>query len=174
MSDDQDSLELMASVYSRLVSNPETREQTLRLVKKANPNMMIPEIDAKDAVVSQVQALEAKLAKSEEDRAREKVLAGLEKQKEQLLARPGWKSEDIDACEKMMIEKGIANYATAADFYDMQRQAATPGPTPESQSPYSLGITAEDLKNPDAWSRKVAHEAINELNSARARGVQIN
>jgi len=174
VSGDQDSLELQAQLYQKLVGNPKTREATLRMVKHVSPGLMIPEIDAKDAVMAKVGELEAKIAERDEADARRQVINTLEEQKKQLLTRPGWVEADVKATEQLMIEKGIANYATAADFLDLQRQSALPTPTPETTQPFQLGLTSEDLKNPEAWSRKVAHEAINELNTARRNGVTLN
>ena len=122
-----DARDELAKLARDLAEDPATREQFLRLTKQKRQNLTIDAIDLKDQfnarfeeMQSKNEALEAKLKEKE-------ALEELKHRRETLLRKGKAKSEeDIAEIEKVMLEKGITNHDTAADYFDFMRQSATP------------------------------------------------
>lgn len=120
--------EVSDQLLGRLVSDPSTREQTLRALKRINPGIPIPEIDAKDAVLGQlggtdkrVEALEAKL---QEQEIRERIRSN----RDAIRNKHNLSDADIEAVEAIMVDKDapIPNYEAAVKVYKASRTAALP------------------------------------------------
>lgn len=120
-------IEEMASLYHGLVTNPETREPTLRSTKKLNPRMSIPELDVRTSVEAALKSRDEKIAEME---ARELVreVEGRATRNRQSLRDKGYSTEDVAAIEKLMVDRQIPSYDTAAEFFAQQRQLAEPTP----------------------------------------------
>lgn len=108
------------AVLDKLGANPGTKKETLRLLKKADPTMSIPEIDAEDATNEQVAKLREELAardkrdaektEAEEKRRTERNLGKqIEKGRDSLKTK-GYSDEGIAEIEKLMGERGVADY----------------------------------------------------------------
>ena len=156
----------LALLAREMAENPATRPDFLRLTKKTRPNVPVPEIEIDEKVTNiaakadeRVQQLEAKLAEKE---AKEE----LERRRRALLDKKKVdKSEDIAEVEKIMLEKGITNHDTAADYWSYMRQAATPTPTGYNRN--VMDTTARDTlskfwKNPQVAARDEAAKALAE------------
>jgi hypothetical protein len=73
------------------------------------------------------------------------------------------REEDIHEVEKIMLEKGITNHESAAEYWNWMKQSATPTPTgynPSAVSKFDLG---KYYKNPQAAARDEAAKALQEL-----------
>ena len=122
-----DARDELAKLARDLAEDPATREQFLRLTKQKRQNLTIDAIDLKDQfnarfeeMQSKNEALEAKLKEKE-------ALEELKHRREALLRKGKAKSdEDVAEIEKVMLEKGITNHDTAADYFQYMRQAAPP------------------------------------------------
>lgn len=157
----------LALLAREMAENPSTRPDFLRLTKKARPNVPVPEIDIDEKVSSiaakadeRVAQLEAKLAEKE---AREE----LSRRRRALIDKKKIdKDEDLAEVEKIMLEKGITNHDTAAEYWSYMRQAATPTPTGYNRN--VMDTTARDTlskfwKNPQVAARDEAAKALAEL-----------
>ena len=154
----------LALLARQLAENPATRKDFLRLTKKHKPEMTIPELDIEDNTTAavnrsedRVRALEAKL--QERDAVEE-----LRKRRNSLMKKGLIDNEeDIYQVEKVMLEKGITNHESAAEYWQWMKQSAAP--TSTSYSP--VVINKFDLKpywkNPVAGARDEAVKALNEL-----------
>lgn len=166
------------NILNDLVGDPETREQTLRLMKKKNPALSIPEIDAKDKVLEGVAASDKRIADLEnqvrERDIRDRILA------EKSRVQNQYKLSDADMLEveKLMVDEHepIPSYGAAARVYVASRTQAMPT---------SSSLTAPIFEMPDekVWSGGIgnraqldkiaiglAYDALNEVKSGKVAG----
>jgi hypothetical protein len=164
-------------LLSALANNPATRAETLRLVKRINPNLAIPELDAKADVESQIEALKQQILERDNQARERDAMLEVERQRDAVRKQYGFSDEDIGEMEKLMIEEGIARHATAAKLYAASKQAAIPTAS-EASAPVF------DLPNKDIWGagvgnnaklNKIATEeafrALNDIKAGRIAGV---
>lgn len=167
-------IEQMAATYKAALDNPVTRDVMLRVTKKLNPSLSVPEIDIKDATNNEFKkindrsdALEAQIRERD---ARDRINA-----ERSALRDGGMDNDDVAAIEKIMIDEHIPSYQTAAKYYKSQRQVAEPTAQPQSGfSTYSLPtdpMTAmKGGKNAlSKWARNSASDALNDLRAGRVK-----
>ena len=154
----------LAALAQTLAENPDTRKDFLRMTKRVKPDLPIPELDIEDythKAVSRseerVQALEAKLREKE-------AVEELQKRRTSLMKKGLISNEsEIDDVEKIMLERGINNHETAAEYHAWMKQAAVPtssGYNPSAVKQFNLGAY---WKNPSAAARNEAMNALNDL-----------
>ena len=154
----------LAALAKSLAEDPKTRKQFLQLTKQVRPDVPIPEIEIEErtnAVLEtankRVESLEAKLRAKD---AKEE----LERRRTNLRTKQLAESdEDIADIEKFMIEKGIANHETAAEYHSWMKQAAAPTPSQFPQPVMSRFNTQDYMKNPVGAARDAAHAALAEF-----------
>ena len=138
------------------------------MTKKVKPDLPIPELDIEEhtnSIVSKadarVQALEAKLR--ERDAVEE-----LQKRRNDLVKKGLISNEDeVGEVEKLMLERGITNHETAAEYHKWMKQAAVPtssGYNPSAVKQFDLN---KYWKNPASAARNEAMNALNELRNPR-------
>jgi len=126
---------LMATAYASIVTNPDTREATLRLQKKVNPKARLPEIDLKDAITAatadQQKKIDDQASRQIEMEARERIRDERDKLKGQ-----GFSDTDVAEIEKEMIESKKAGthltYESAARYYKGLKAMAVPSSAPHA------------------------------------------
>ena len=154
----------LAALAKSLAEDPKTRKQFLQLTKQVRPDVPIPEIEIEErtnAVLEtankRVESLEAKLRAKD---AKEE----LERRRNNLRSKQLAESDsDIADIEKLMIEKGIANHETAAEYHSWMKQAAAPTPSQFPQPVMSRFNTQDYMKNPVGAARDAAHAALAEF-----------
>jgi hypothetical protein len=154
----------LAALAKSLAEDPKTRKQFLQLTKQVRPDVPIPEIEIEErtnAVLEtankRVESLEAKLRAKD---AKEE----LERRRTNLRTKQLAESDDdIADIEKLMIEKGIANHETAAEYHSWMKQAAAPTPSQFPQPVMSRFNTQDYMKNPVGAARDAAHAALAEF-----------
>ena len=158
----------LALISRQLAENPETREAFLRLTKKARPEMTIDTIDMQDRMDARLQVMQSKLDQMEASKREDGALAELERRRRELISKGKAKSEeDIGRIEKIMLEKGIQNHETAAEYDQWMRENSKP--TGQSfYNPHFMNETARDTlskfhKNPVGAARDEASKALMEL-----------
>ena len=167
----QEAIVGLAQIAKGLSDNPDTRTSFLGLVKKADPGQSIPELDIANQITSAVSEERAKRevleAKIMERDARENVM----NRREAIKKSKGLSDEDVAEVEKIMVEKGISNHDTAAEFMVAQRQSAKP--TPFQAGYGSHQAPKVDTKpyggNMTQWSRNEAAETISDIRSGRIK-----
>ena len=163
-----DARDELAALAQQLAENPATRKEFLRMTKKVKPDLPIPELEIEESTTravskaeERVQALEAKLREKE-------AIEELQKRREQLVKKGLVKSEDdVEAVEKLMLEKGITNHETAAEYHEWMRQAAVPTASSYNPSPVKGFDLNKYWKNPNQAARNEALNALNELRNPR-------
>jgi hypothetical protein len=154
----------LAALAQTLAENPDTRKDFLRMTRKVKPDLPIPELDIEDythrAVTrseDRVQALEAKLREKE-------AIEELNNRRQSLMKKGLISNEsEVSDVEKIMLERGITNHETAAEYHQWMKQAAVPtssGYNPSAVKQFDLN---KYWKNPAAAARNEAMNALNDL-----------
>ena len=154
----------LAALAQQLAENPATRKQFLRMTKQVKPDLPIPELDMEDYTHNavnksemRVQALEAKLRERD-------AIEELQKRRQSLMKKGLIANEDeVKDVEKIMLERGITNHETAAEFHQWMKQAAEPTPSgynPSAVKQFDLG---KYWKNPASAARDEAANALRDL-----------
>lgn len=157
----------LALLARELSDNPETRKSFLGLTRKVRPNIPVPELElderlskAEQASAAQIEALQNKLAEKE-------MREELARRRQKLIAEGKAQSEeDIARIEKLMLEKGISNHETAADYDAWMSQAATPTPQSYNRNvldPNTRKGLVDYWKNPVGAARDAAARALDEF-----------
>jgi len=138
------------------------------LTKKVKPNLTIDAIDIKDQVDARFAEYEARNQVLEGKLREKDALEELEKRRQSLVKRGKAKSdEDVAEIEKVMLEKGITNHDTAADYYEYMKTSATPT-SPQVFNRSFMNESARDTLakfrvNPVVAARDEAAKALTEL-----------
>ena len=168
MANDYENLSLedqqaLGQTMHRLLSNPDLRKTTLGLLKQADPSVSLPEVEL-DQRFDAFAAAQQKRIDELEAQAQQRQLADARQKQLDALRAQGLDPTEV---EKVMVDRRIADYDTAANYLRMERQTAAP--TPASITPIALPEDAKAIvKNPRAWATNEAHKALNELMAKRA------
>ena len=154
----------LAALAQTLAENPDTRKDFLRMTRKVKPDLPIPELDIEDythrAVTrseDRVQALEAKLREKE-------AIEELNSRRQSLMKKGLISNEsEVGDVEKIMLERGITNHETAAEYHQWMKKAAVPTSSGYNPSAVKQFDFNKYWKNPAAAARNEAMNALNDL-----------
>jgi len=159
-----DARDELAALAQQLAENPSTRKEFLRMTKKVKPDLPIPELEIEESTNKALSLAEQRV-QSLENKLREKdALDDLQRRRNAIKAKGLVNTEDdIKEVEKIMLDRGITNHETAAEYHQWMKQSATP--TPSGYNPQI--IQKMDLnkywKNPVTAARNEAVSALQEL-----------
>jgi hypothetical protein len=157
----------LALLARRLAENPATRKEFLRLTKKATPDLPIPELEIEDTVYAATNQAHARVEQLEQKLREKEAMEELTRRRQSLVKKGKVSDEsEIEQVEKIMLERGITNHETAADFHKWMNEQAKP--TPSTFSRNVLDDTARNTlssfwKNPQHAARDEASKALMEL-----------
>lgn len=157
----------LALLARRLAENPSTRKDFLRLTKRANPDLPIPELELEDTVSQANLAAQTRIEQLEAKLRERDAVEELEKRRMALIKKGKVADEsEIEQIEKIMLEKGITNHETAAEYHRHMREAAAP--TPMGYNRNVMDDTARSTlkaywNNPQTAARNEAAKAMMEL-----------
>ncbi len=157
----------LALLARRLAENPGTRKEFLRLTKKATPDLPIPELEIEDTVYAATNQAHARVEQLEQKLREKEAMEELNRRRQSLVKKGKVSDEsEIEQVEKIMLERGITNHETAADFHKWMNEQAKP--TPSTFSRNVLDDTARNTlssfwKNPQHAARDEASKALMEL-----------
>jgi len=154
----------MAMLLKKLADNPSTRADLLKSIKKIEPDFHIPELEIEqktnDIFTKTKEELESLKAQMREKEAKEE----LSRRRQSLLKNGKAKSEEeIQEIEKLMVEKGINDHETGADYFSWMKQASETTPSgynPQVLKQWDLG---KFYKNPRQAAISTAQEALAEF-----------
>ena len=159
--------EELAALAQTLAENPETRKDFLRMTKKIKPDLPIPELDIEDythrtvsKAEERVQALEAKLREKE-------AMEELQNRRNSVVKKGLASESELGDVEKIMLERGITNHETAAEYHQWMKQAAVPTSTGYNPSAVKQFDLNKYWKNPVSAARMEAQNALNDLRNPR-------
>ena len=159
-----DAIHQLALLSRELSENPSTRKDFLRLTKKHKPDMVIPELEIEEKTDSAVQKAEERVKALESKLAERDAVEALEKRRKRIKENGLISDEkDVEEVEKVMLEKGITNHDTAAEYWQWMKQAAQPTPSSYNPSPVKQFDLAKYMKNPVQSAREEAAKALTEL-----------
>ena len=157
-------LQELALLSKTLAEGKETRKDFLKLTKKIRPDLPIPELEVEETATRLAQTYENKLAAMEAKLAEKEARETLENRRKALMESGKASSkEEIDAIEKVMIEKKIADHDAAADYWKWMQQTATPTPSAFPKPVMQQFDVSGYMKNPVVAARDEAMKAFAEL-----------
>src|SRR5215469_10433531 len=116
------------ALVEKFHGDPRTREQYLKLIKILNPQAIVPEIDAKNEVLDEIKKRDEVIAdlkkaidadKAERDEtARKAKVEGSIADGRKWCRDQGYTQDGITGIEKIMEERGIADYEAAAALFE--------------------------------------------------------
>lgn len=159
----------LLQLQKKVLGDKELRASQLRLIKKADPNRAIPEIDAEDRIMSAVAPLQEENKKLREEIEQREVLNGLKAKRanaERLLKEKGL-SVDVSAVEKLMVEKGLSSHDTAIEFLELNSRVSAPKSTPSWDNRVKVAASDDMKKDINGWARKMAADTIDQLQGVK-------
>ena len=154
----------LAALAQTLAENPETRKDFLRMTKRVKPDLPIPELDIEDYTHRAVSRLEDRVQASEAKAREKEAIEELQKRRQSLMKKGLISNEsEVSDVEKIMLERGITNHETAAEYHQWMKQAAVPTSTGYNPSAVKQFDLNKYWKNPVAAARNEAMNALNDL-----------
>lgn len=153
---------------AELVKNPEVYREGLRLAKRANPALQLPEIELEDKIAAVETRAQEREAKLENDLMTERVARRQGERNKQII-EAGFTVAEI---EKIIVDEKCS-YETAMKLASAERRSADPGPG-EYRSGTHQGDPIEI--RPDQDFRKAGASGIGALRklSSKIAGDMIN
>ena len=175
-----DEINALAQLADTVLNNPKTRTPYQRLLKQANPNISLPEIDNLDMVASAVKPHIDKIAQIEQERAAEKAQseaqgaasAVYEALKDDGVIRT---RAEFQALVKYANDKGFQTVETglrmAASHRASESELAQPSPMPGTGPEFAPGNEAykDFFKNPKGTATAIATQMVNEMKSGKIK-----
>lgn len=158
-----DARDELASLARQLAENPATRKEFLRLTKKAKPEMTIPELDIEEFTTTQVSQANQRVEQMEAKLREKEAMEELTKRRQTVVKKGLASEDDIEEIEKVMLEKGITNHESAAEYWQWMKQSAAPTPSGFSSNTIDKFDLKKFWKNPVAGARDEASKALQEL-----------
>ena len=126
--------------------------------------MPIPELEIEDSTQASFNKSELRVQQLE-NRLREKEAVEELGRRRSKLMKKGLidKEEDIEEVEKVMLEKGITNHESAAEYWQWMKQSAVPTPSGYNPNVINKFDLSKYWKNPVMGARDEAAKALNEL-----------
>lgn len=121
---------------NQMLANPKARKMLLAARKEADPDAVIPEIDAAAPLAAEQAALRQMLLDDKAERAADKAAAAEARSVQQFedgwnrqksaLRNAGWRDEGIEAVEQFARENAIGDLGIAADAWEKRHPPAEP------------------------------------------------
>ena len=154
----------LAILAKNLFEDPRTRKPFLHLTKQVRPDVPIPEVEIEEQTNKVLSEAKAEVQSLKDQIRQREAREELEKRRQSLIKKGLIDSEDdIKEVEKVMVEKGIANHETAAEYHAYMKQMAAPTPSQFPQPVMSKFNTKDFMKNPVGAARDAAHAALAEF-----------
>lgn len=128
---DEEELKQLRHMRVQLTKDPEIRKEFQKVLKKAIPEAVTPDLDADEMMnarfSNEKKALEERIAKMEEQQLKAELNGKYNAQKA-ALSGPPWNfdEEDIAEVEKLIKEKEFPSYDLAAEYYKAMNAPAKP------------------------------------------------
>lgn len=138
----------------QLTTNPETRETVQRAVKKLNPNLPIPEIDAADSIRALLKTEREERLAFQQGIIEKEMRGSLEAARASAISRYNLSEADVLKVQELMLDKDnpIPTYDAAARVFLASRESARP--TPASFVPPVFTMPEKDV-----WGKGIGNKA---------------
>lgn len=143
-----------ARLLNSLLSDPALRGDALRLLKKKNPAMAIPELDSTSGLEKRLEEETEARQKLEAQMREDQIRARIEKERVRVMSAYEFTEADMAEVEKIMTDKDapIPHYDAAAKVFRAQKVQATP--TSHHLNPPMFEMPAKDV-----WGAGVGNKA---------------
>lgn len=121
-------LQRNSKLMAGALANPKSRELVLKALKAADPNLPIPELDAKEPINQEISAIrddfkamrdEIKADReSRENESRQNKMQAQWNEGRSKVQRQGYVGDALESLEKFMEEKGVADHEIAAAAFE--------------------------------------------------------
>jgi hypothetical protein len=146
MSDQSTDAEL-ARLLKELTSNPETRTDTLRMIKANRPEINLPELEAHESIeairadfTSQLEAMRAEMNTQMSNSA-------LDSRRREVADKHNMSVNDVvEKLEPLIASRKVNDYDTAEEFHRMQNLLATPTPHRHARPKLFEGVNLEAFR----------------------------
>jgi hypothetical protein len=152
------------NVLTALTRDPATREVMQRAIKKMNPEVSIPELDARDQVRTELENTNKKLTTLENQIQERDIRDRITRQREAVKTKYQLDEAQLLEVEKLMVDNDnpIPTYDAAARVFLASRTSATP--TPASYVPPTYQMPEKDtwgggIGNPAKLNRIALEES---------------
>jgi hypothetical protein len=164
----------LAELAMQLSSNPKTRQGFLQLSKAANPEANIPEIDIPFQFKAVIDRGQKRIEDLEKQIQEDRLERSIEAKRRALVSGGKASRKDIEAIEKIMVEKHIPDHETAAEFYALQQKSAEPTTDVTVQRNLKESVNPQmDLKqfngNINDWARATAKNTLDEMRKGQIK-----
>jgi len=167
------------NLLSTLLNDPASREMIQRQMKKANPSLSIPEIDAKDAVMNEVNGTRKQIQELEARILERDVRERLERDRAAVKTKYKLNEADINAIEGLMTDQNnpIPTYDAAARVHVASKQTAVPTPSSIVPQVYEMperDVWGKGIGNPAELNKialREAYEALNDIKAGKVAGL---
>ena len=170
---DQAQIYELAKLTKTLSDNPETRKELLRMTKKVNPDLVIPELEIEDYTNRKVTAAEEKVMAMENKLREREIRDQLESKRKKLKETYNVDDNAVSEIEKIMLDQGITNHDTAAQHWEWMKQAAEPTPTGYNPNAMNKFDLSKYWKSPQQAARNEAATALQEIRNIGRRPIGI-
>lgn len=146
-------LQAAAKLIQTIGAKPETRRELLGLIKRVQPDLPIPEIDAAKPVEDKIEALAKSVDELKAGLSAKDQNTQLERARDTLRTKHGYTDDGIKELEKFMLETNTADHMVAHDALQARQPPKTPiRPQFDTRRPFEFGDAEEDKlwsENPD-------------------------
>jgi hypothetical protein len=170
LTEEQQDLLKTGTFFQTLSKDPKYRKRVLGLLKEANPDTPIPELDLENEMETRV----AERVKPFEET--HKTLTERLERVESKVARDSWQSkmgladEELVEVEELAKKDGITKGETAVEYWRMKNQLGGPRPTRKAaDNDYITTLSKISPMNGPALKRAATAEAMRILNESRGR-----
>jgi len=148
-------------------NDPEVGPQVQELIEKKF-NVTDPQLAASRRHRAEVEELRTQLQTLESKTQEKEIRNRIDSDKSRAQQQYKLSDEEMQEVSKLMIESGIGSYEKAADYYRLSKQAAIPTSNKIAEhSSLTLPGDIELFKDRNAWARKEAYKAVNEIERNR-------
>lgn len=164
-----DARDELALIARQLAENPATRNDFLRMTKKVKPDITIDTIDLEDKFSAQLQQRDEQVNELRAKLIEKEALETLKERRQSLLEKGKVSTkDDIEKVEKIMLEKGINNHETAAEYWAWMNKSQEPTSSQNLYSPNVMNQQARDTlskfwSNSKVAAREEAAKALDEI-----------
>lgn len=141
----------------KAMANPKTRREMLKIQKVIHPEIAVPELDAADPVLDELKALRTQFEEDKQAREDAAAKSADESQKSQWerqwlsgrkkLVDSGVNAEGVEAVEKLMSERSIADHEAGWALFERLNPPPPPPMTGSSRFNWFEGMDKQpDLK----------------------------
>lgn len=155
-------LKAAATLVDQLQKNPQTRRGLLGLIKQANPNMYVAELDQTKPLEDKIAALEKRLTERDAENLSKSQNAELAAARAQLRKDFGYTDEGIKELEKFMLDTNTADHRVAHDALQARKPKESP-----LRSAFNVSRMIDETDKDDAdWLANPEAKLDRELNKA--------